>query len=167
MLSLMLFLALQTAPTPKAAAATPTDPLATLAVLNGAWTVSTPAPASGAAKPDNLVNHCTRTVAYYSCEQVVNGKSAALIVFVPGDAPGKYHTQIVLPNGYSTGRSDLTIDADHWTYLGKDVEGDTTTWYRTENYFHGPNSIHFEIYKSTDNKNWQKTMEGDETRSQT
>jgi len=76
----------------------------------------------------------------------------------------KYHTQPILPNGYAAGRGDLTIAGDHWTFLGKDTEGDKTTWYRTENYFTGRDKIHFEQFESTDNKTWKATNSGDEVR---
>lgn len=136
-----------------------------LAVYNGAWTITATKTMAGPGKPDSLVNHCTANLGYYSCEQVVNGKSMALIVFVPAGAPLTYHTQPILPNGYAVGRGDLTISGDHWTFLGKDTEGDKTTWYRTENYFAGHDKIHFEQFESTDDKKtWKMTNSGDEVR---
>ena len=161
MLALLLLAALQATPKPAAP-----DPLAPLTVYNGSWTIRALHTMAGEGKSDQLVNHCTRTVAYYTCEQVVNGKPMALLVFVPGDGPGKFHSQPILPNGYSTGRGDLTIDGDHWTFLGSDTKPSKTTLFRTENYFRGPNNIHFEQYESTDDaKTWTKTNEGDETRN--
>lgn len=158
--ALALLLLANSAPT--VAAPTFTD----IAVYNGAWTVTATKTVAGSGKPDSLVNHCTQGLAYYACEQVVNGKSLALIVFVPAETPLTYHTQPVLPNGYATGRGDLTISGDHWTFLGKDVEGDKTTWYRTENYFTGKDKIHFEQFESTDNKTtWKMTNSGDEVRA--
>jgi hypothetical protein len=89
----------------------------------------------------------------------------ALIVFVTAEAPLTYHTQPILPDGHATGRGDLTIDGNHWTFLGKDVETDKTTWYRTENYFTGKDKIHFEQFESTDDKKtWKMTNSGDEVR---
>lgn len=146
-------------------AAVVTPSFSDIAVYNGAWTVTASKTMAGAGKSDSLVNHCTRSEAYYSCEQVVNGKPMALIVFVPAEAPLTYHTQPILPSGYATGRGDLTISGDHWTFLGKDTEGDKTTWYRTENYFSGKDKIHFEQYESTDSKTtWKMTNSGDEIR---
>ena len=157
----VLFLLIQTATTRN-----PSSSLAMLTVLNGEWTVTSPHAMAGPGKTDSLVNHCSMADAYYSCEQVVNGKSLALIVFTATEAAGSYHTQIVLPTGYSTGRADLKIDSSHWTYLGKSTsdDGKTTTWYRTENVFTGRDRIHFEQYESTDGTTWKKTNEGDEVR---
>ncbi len=136
-----------------------------LSVYNGAWTINAAHTMAGPGKPDELVNHCTQNTAYYSCEQVVNGKPAALIVFVPAEAPLSYHTQPVLPSGNSAGRGDLTIAGDHWTFSGQSTEGEKTTWYRTENVFAGKDKIHFEQFESTDNKTtWKMTNSGDEVR---
>lgn len=136
------------------------DAYTPLALYNGGWRIQKP----GTAAPDNLVNHCARTGTFYSCEQVVNGKTTALVIFVPGDAPGKYHTQAVLPSGEATGRGDLTIDGNRWEYLGKDVEGTKTTWYRTVNVFTGKDHIHYEQAQSTDGTHWVTGSSGDEDR---
>lgn len=136
------------------------DAYAPLALYNGGWKVQK----TGAATPDHLMNHCARLGAYYSCEQEVNGKESALVVFVPADAPGKYHTQAILPSGFATGRGDLEIHGDHWVYIGKDVENAKTTWYRTTNEFKGKDHIHFEQAQSEDGSHWKMTGSGDEER---
>jgi len=158
MLTLLAFMLLADS----AASASPT--FSDLAVYNGAWTVTSPHTLAGPGKTDALVNHCTQNSAYYSCEQVVNGKPMALIVFVPADAPLTYHTQPILPSGYAAGRGDLTISGDHWTFVGKDTEDGKTTWFRTENYFTGRDKIHFEQYESSDGKVWELKNSGDEVR---
>ena len=66
-------------------------------------------------RPDTLVNHCTEGTAFYTCEQVVNGKSLALIVFTATDDPTKFHTQPVLQNGRAIGISDRLI-GEFWTW---------------------------------------------------
>jgi hypothetical protein len=140
------------------------DPFTPLAVYSGSWTLLAQHPFGDgpAGKPESLVSHCHSDQAFYTCEQVVDGKPAELIVYVAGDAPGKYHTQMVLPMGFATGRGNLTIVGDHWTYDSIAIGG--SKYYRTENYFKGPDSIHFEEYESTDGKAWTKTNEGDESR---
>jgi hypothetical protein len=168
MLSAMLALLLLPLIQASAAEATTASPsFSDLTVYDGAWTITSPHTLAGPGKPDTLVNHCNKNTAFYSCEQVVNGKPSALIVFVPAVAPLTYYSQPILPDGHATGRGDLTISGDHWTFLGKDVEGDKTTWYRTENYFTGRDKIHFEQFESTDNKTWKLTNSGDEVRQAT
>ena len=138
------------------------DPYAPLRLYEGAWQVtSTPTPAGK--KPDRLVNDCAQIGRYFACQQTVNGKPGALVVFIPGTLPGHYHTQIVLPDGAALGPAGtLTIIGDHWTYLGEpDAKG---VRYRTINVFSGRDRIHFESARSTDGKTWTVTMAGGETR---
>lgn len=135
------------------------DAYAPLALYNGGWTVH-----KAGAAADHLVNHCARTGFYYVCEQVVNGKTAALIIFVPADSPGAYHTQAVLPSGQALGRDDLTIHGDQWVYLGKAVDGSKTTWFRTTNVFTGKDHIHFQQAQSSDGTHWTDGPSGDEDR---
>ena len=140
-----------------------TGPLTPIEIYNGAWTV-TPVTPKGPGAPDKLINHCFETDAYYLCEQKVNGKAVSLVVFTPTEKANQFHVQNVLPTGFATGRTDLTLDGPHWTYSSKDVDGAVTSWYRTENYFTGRDKIHFEQYKSSDGQHWDKNGEGDEVR---
>ena len=138
---------------------------APIKVYEGTWTVVSAHTMAGQGRPDTIVNHCNEGTAFYTCEQVVNGKSLALIVYTATEDPTKFHSQPVLPDGQAVGRGDLTILGDHWTFLGsgKDAAG-KETFYRTENLFTGRDKIHFEQYESSDNKSWVKKNEGDEVR---
>lgn len=135
-------------------------PYQPLMLYNGTWQV-TPL---HAAKPDVLVDHCERTGKFYSCEQTVNGKTAALVVFVPAEQPGHYYTQPILPDGYAIGRGDLEIAGDRWVYSSKHVEGAKTTYFRTINIFTGKDHIHFDSQTSADGTQWKTTQSGDEQR---
>lgn len=68
----------------------------------------------------------------------------------------------MLSAGHATGRSELTIDGNHWVYLSSEDDHGTTTHYRTINDFSGTNRIHFESSKSSDGKTWTVTQSGDE-----
>jgi hypothetical protein len=136
-------------------------------VYEGPWTVVSAHTMAGEGKPDTIVNHCNEGTAFYTCEQIVNGKSLALIVYTATDDPTKFHTQPVFPSGQAAGRGDLTIAEDHWTFLGSGTDdGGKQVFYRTENYFTGRDKIHFEQYESGDNKIWVKKNSGDEVRVQ-
>ena len=138
---------------------------APITLYQGQWTVTSPHTMAGEGKPDTLVNHCTEGAAFYSCEQVVNGKPMALIVFTAADQPGHFYSQAIMTNGRASGRGDLTIAGDHWTYAGSGTDNaGKQTFYRTENFFTGANKIHFEQYESGDGKTWTKKNEGDEVR---
>jgi hypothetical protein len=145
----------------------PTSVFAPVKVFEGTWTITSPHTLAGEGKPDTLVNHCTEGAAFYSCEQVVNGKSLSLMIFTATDDPMKFHTQPVLPDGRAVGRSELSVAGDHWTFLGAGTdESGKPVFYRTENIFSGRNKIHFEQYESADNKTWVMTNQGDEVRVQ-
>ncbi len=137
------------------------DAYAPLRLYEGAWQVTQTTPA--AKKPDRLVNDCAQIERYFACQQTVNGKPGALVVFIPDAAPGHYHTQIILPDGTALGPpGTLTLAGEHWTYLGTpDAKG---VRYRTINVFSGRDHIHFEAARSTDGKTWTVPMAGDELR---
>jgi hypothetical protein len=138
-----------------------------LKVYEGTWTVVSAHTMAGDGRPDTLVNHCTEGTAFYTCEQVVNGKSVALVVFTATDDPAKFHSQPVLPDGRAAGRADLTIAPDHWIFLSSAKDGNgKEMFYRTENFFTGRDKIHFEQYESGDNQTWVKRNQGDEVRVQ-
>ena len=141
------------------------DPYAALRLYGGEWTVTMHDASSGKTTTDTLVNACSVLKPFFVCQQTVNGKRGALVVFVPAEAPGHYYTQNVLPEGWATGRGDLSIEGGHWTYLGHDEENGKTTWYRTVNDFAGTDRIHFESAQSPDGKTWTVTRSGDEVHS--
>jgi hypothetical protein len=130
----------------------------------GRWCRPIPWPARGGR---TIVNHCNEGTAFYTCEQIVNVKSLALIVYTATDDLTKFHAQPVFPSGQAAGRGNLTIAGDHWTFLGSGTDsGGKQVFYRTENYFSGRDKIHFEQYESGDNKTWVKKNSEDEVRVQ-
>ena len=141
-------------------------PLTPLTAYDGSWLV-TPRPAAGEpAKVDRLTNHCHMTDAFYTCEQVVNGKSMALLVFTEGPVVGVLHSTVVMPDGSPGGKpADLTIAGNHWTFLNMDGAGKPS--FRVENYFKDSDHIHFEQYKAKPDGSWEKVGEGDEVRVKT
>lgn len=142
------------------------DPYAPLRLYNGSWAVTRHDKGTGESATDSLVNACSQIGLYFACQQTVNGKTAALVVFIPAGDAGHYFTHAVLPDGQSSGRGDLTIAGSHWEYLSHHTgEDGKTTWYRTVNDFQGNDRIHFESAESSDGKNWTVTHFGDDTRN--
>jgi hypothetical protein len=134
-----------------------------LTVYNGSWTVAPAAHDGSTPKADQLTNHCHMVDAFYTCEQVVNGKPVALLVFTPTATPGLLHSQVILPDGNPGGKaSELTIAGPHWTFLNKDDKGKPA--FRVENFFSGRDKIHYEQWKATADGSWEKVGEGDEVR---
>lgn len=135
--------------------------LVALQLYQGSWQVSR-AGAPPGSKPDLLINQCATLGIYYACQQTVNGKPSALIVFIATQQPGHYYTQHIMPEGWASGRSDLEISGNTWTYTNTREQSGRTTYYRTTNVFSGNNKIHFEQAESSDNQNWKVTGSGDE-----
>lgn len=149
-----------------AARAAGDDPYAPLQLYDGTWEV---AAQSNLEKVQRFTNHCVRTGVFFECEQVVEGKTSALMVFMPttrlASGAQVYRIEVLRPDGARPGDwNALTIDGSRWVYTweAKD-EGHTSRW-RNTNVFSGTDKIHFEIETSADGKNWKSVKVGDETR---
>ena len=164
MLTLLLLAALQT---PAALLPAP-DPFAPLALYNGTWTVYAEHPWSGRppGAADHLISRCQRFTLYFACEQTVNGKTQALLVYTADSTPGKLHSRFIAPDGLAGGRGDLTLDGHRWTYLDKPPHPLPGKWSRVENFIVDHDHIRFEEYESSDEgKTWTKTNSGREERA--
>ncbi len=134
-----------------------------ISLYQGTWQVT---PGMSGSAPDTLSNQCEEFTEYYACQQTVNGKAGALIVFVYTGTTGQYNTQAILPNGFAQGRGDLLIEGSRWTFSGKKTDGGKTTYFRTVNDWRGHDRIHFEVSHSVDGKTWVVDHQGDERRMQ-
>lgn len=134
-----------------------------LLIYEGTWQVTRNG--QGATeKPDRLVNRCAALSIYLACEQSVNSKPTALLVFIPAGQPGHYHTQSILPGGRATGLDDLQVSGNRWTFTSRRRQGGDVTYFRNTNVFTDKNHIHFENAQSTDEKHWTVQESGDEVR---
>jgi hypothetical protein len=91
------------------------DPYAPLRLYEGSWEVHVTAPAK---KTDKIVNHCAKTGTFFSCEQEVNGKTTALVVFLPTgkttSGAQEYRMQALQPDASAPQDwSQLVIDGRH------------------------------------------------------
>ena len=154
----ILLLALSAASAVAQSAQVP-DPFAALRSDDGDWTVTVSDPGPG--HIDHLRNRCSSFDRFYACQQTVNGKVVALVVFI-ADTPSHFFVNNILPNGEATGRTDLTITGSHWVYLSQVMDHGNTTLYRTINDFADSKHIHFASQSSTDGKLWTTTFAGDE-----
>ena len=159
--SLALFMAGQGAAGGAAADAL-SNTLTPLTVYDGSWLVNQAANSGAAARTDHLTNHCQMLTAFYTCEQVLNDKAVALLVFVGAADKNQYYSVVVLPDGQVKGRSLLTLDGSHWTFAQEDAAGKPT--FRVENFFKDQDHIHFEQYQADANGAWTKVGEGEEAR---
>jgi hypothetical protein len=139
---------------------------AALWLYQGTWQVTRKSAEKGA-KTEQLVNRCVLLGKYFACQQTVNGSERGLIIFIPAEKPGHYYTQTITPEGRATGRADLEISGNRWTYLSRwPQENGKIVYYRTTNVFTGKNHIHFEQAESTDGAQWTVKDSGDEFRAE-
>ena len=142
------------------------DPYEPLRLYDGTWQVRM---GGTDKKPDILVDHCVRTGKFYSCEQEFNGKTRALVVFLPAGTTSTGAME------YSTlvARADLTkpddwehlaIEGDTWTFTWMEKEGEKIVSMRNVNRFSGRDHIHFEVQKLEEGGNWKAQLAGDEDR---
>lgn len=139
------------------------EPYKPLRLYQGIWSATRTGPRSETTT-SRIANDCAMVGRFFACQQTVNGKPGAMIIFVPTGAPGAYYTQAVLQEGLATGRGELHIEAERWTYSSKTQRDGKTIYHRTTNVFTGRNRIHFEQAESSDEKNWTVMMSGDEVR---
>ena len=142
------------------------DSYAPLRLYQGSWEARTNGDPK--ASPTIIANHCEKTGVFFVCEQVVNGKSEDLVVFLPQGASGAtqtYKTEGLSVSGETPGAwGKLEISGDRWVYSNDGTENGTKTYWKTINIFAGHDSIHFQIQRSTDGKSWQDQSSGDEHR---
>ena len=142
------------------------DPYAALKLYDGSWEVKMSAPEK---KTDHLENHCALTGLFFACEQKLNGKSSALVVFLPvGKTPGgaqEYRTQGLMADASKAGEwGKLVIDGDTWVYTWETSDGKNPVHWRNTNQFSGKDKIHFEVQNSGDGVTWTTQVAGDEER---
>ena len=156
----LLILALSGSLPSKAANAASPD----LTIYQGSWQV-TRKDMPGGSKPDTLTNQCATLGQFFTCAQSVNGKPGGLLVFLPAGGNGHYYTQTIMPEGRATGRDELQISGNVWTYSSRRDQGGKTTFYRTTNTYSNRNHIHYEQAHSTDGSQWTVDSSGDEVRT--
>jgi len=142
------------------------DPYEPLKLYDGGWQVKITSPEK---KPDHLVNHCARTGTFFLCEQELNGKTAALVIFLPAGKSGpgglEYRTLVALPDASKPADwGHLLIEGDTWTYSWTQKEGEKVVQMRNVNRFKDKDHIHFELQHMEDATNWKTQMAGDEER---
>lgn len=142
------------------------DPYAPLRLYDGKWNV---AMAGTAKEVTHLENHCAKTGLFFACEQVVNGKSGALVVFLPftkmASGGEEYRTQALRADASPAGNwGKLTIEGDRWVYSWEETAGGKKIYWRNVNTFSGADKIHFEMQRSDDGNTWKRQNSGDEQR---
>jgi hypothetical protein len=146
-----------------------TDPYAPLRLYDGKWDVQ---PASGdkQAEPVHIENHCAEVGEFFACNQFVNGKNMALVVFLPThpleNGGYAYRNQALRPESSDPSFwGNLEIVGDRWVYSSDETDKGKKIYWRTTNVFFGRDKIHFEAQRSDDGVNWTTNLSGDEARA--
>lgn len=161
-----------TAPPAKAAHAAShaaTDPYVLLRLYDGKWNLVF----ANGQKPGEAVhleNHCAKAGEFFACNQIVNGKNTALVIFLPlhplENGGYAYRNQAVRVEGDAPSTwGNLEIVGDRLVYSSDSTDKGKKTYWRTTNVFSGHDKIHFEAQHSDDGANWTTDMSGDEARA--
>ncbi len=137
-----------------------------IAAYAGTWKIQiqTFDTAHSKAADDNstLHNDCWRSGEFYACHQIVNGNSAALLVFTYSHKDGDYHSIAIPSGGGEPGSGTLRIAGDTWTYPWQQQDSGQTVQFRVVNIFHGPSRIEYRREYSTDGQHWTLMAKGEE-----
>jgi hypothetical protein len=128
------------------------DPYAPLKLYDGKWDITTTIGGRGLV---HLENHCTQTGLFFVCEQMVNGNSHALVIFLPvaklaGGGEDCRNMGLPADASSSGGWGEVTVDGDKCTYLWESGEVENKVRWHDINQFSGTDKIHFEIQSSED-----------------
>jgi hypothetical protein len=142
------------------------DPYAPLALYEGKWDSTT---TIGEKESLGIENHCTRTGLFFVCEQMLNGKTGSLAVFLPvakmASGGEEYKITGLSADGSAPGGWNmLTIEGDRWVYSWENTDEGKKVFWRNVNQFSGANKIHFEIQRSDEGVTWKTVKGGDEVR---
>jgi len=137
-----------------------------LALYDGKWDSTT---TIGEKESVHIENHCARTGLFFVCEQLLNGKTASLAVFLPvakmASGGEEYKITGLSADGNAPGGwNKLIIDGDRWVYSWENTDEGRKVFWRNVNQFSGANKIHFEIQRSDDEATWKTVKGGDEVR---
>lgn len=134
-----------------AASASTADSYEPLKAMDGHWRVTT-----GSGRTENVDNACSRTGLFFVCEETVEGKPAALIVFRPKDREESklaYRVQTLTAGGDRPGPwKDLVIDGTTWTYSDSEHQAGHKT--RTVITHSGPDYMHVEVEAAGKDDTW-------------
>jgi len=164
-----LFAAMVSMVTSSALAADASQGLDRIAAYAGSWQTSMhqlDTPYSKAGDESHLLrNDCWRSAGFYACDQIVDGISQALLVFLYDAKTGNYSSYPIPAGGapqVQPGRLDIA--GDTWTFPWDVTAQGKTTHFRVVNVWRSPDSIEFRQEYSADGIHWTLMAEGQEVR---
>jgi len=136
----------------------------TIAAYKGAWQIEIEnyktAFSEAGKESTSLQNDCWSSAGFYACDQIVNGKSSALLVFTYDEKTDMYGTYAIPAGGGNANHGTLLIRGNVWTYPWEQTENGHTTYFRVVNVFTAPDTIEFRREFSTDKQHWTAMAKG-------
>lgn len=111
-----------------------------------------------------ITNDCWRSGDYYACHQIVDGASAALIVYTYDAKNDTFYTHPVASGDTPANAGTLKIDGATWTYPWTQTDAGKTVYFRVVNTFEGHDAITFRQEYSNDGTTWTVIATGTEHR---
>lgn len=151
-----------------AAAPADQDPIGKISVYAGAWksrivhyqTTYTKAHV----ETTNVRTDCWRSGSYYACDQFIDGRSAAFIVYTYSAAAHVYHIQVIPKDGNLVTTGVMMISGNTWTFPWQYSDKGKTVYIRIVNVFPNRDTIQFHEAFSYDQTHWTTTADGIERR---
>ncbi|MDE2091588.1 MAG: hypothetical protein KGJ08_06800 [Gammaproteobacteria bacterium] len=139
-----------------------------IAVYAGTWITETghfATPYSKVGKDSATIkNDCWRSGDYYACNQYVNGKSRALLIYTYDAKDNTYTVYPVVAGKDDVQTSKLIIHGNIWTFPWDTKEKGKTTYFRVINVFTAPDTIEHREEYSLDRVHWYPMAQGYENK---
>ncbi|MGH8372843.1 MAG: hypothetical protein ACRETO_08930 [Gammaproteobacteria bacterium] len=113
-----------------------------------------------------LQNDCWRSGDFYACHQSVDGKSAALVVFLYNIKTDTYITHAIPADGGAASDGILSIKSNTWTFPWQSSEQGKPVYFHVINVFTDRNHIEYRQEFSRDNRHWTVMTKGRDIRMQ-
>ena len=164
----LLALLLCAAPAPLLAADAALQGLDKVMAYAGTWKteirhLDTPFSKAGS-ESMTLKNDCWRSAGFLACDQIVDGDSKALLVFMYDAKADVYASYPISAGASDVHPGTLIIKGKVWTFPWDNTEAGKTTHFRVVNTWNSSDSIEFRQEYSADGEHWTLMADGHETR---
>lgn len=132
----------------------------------GEWKATTRRTDAAPGSPDaavTIANACAAAGTFYVCQQRVNDRVAALVVYSPGKADGEFQSTVIAPDGKFQASGLVRVNGEVWEYPWEETApAGKRQLYRVVNTWAGPDHILFRKESSADGKQWTVLETGEE-----
>lgn len=111
-----------------------------------------------------LKNDCWRSGGFFACNQIVDGDSKALVVFMYDAKTDRYTSYPIPTGGGEVHAGSLLIQGDTWIFPWDYTEAGKTTHFRVLNVWRSAGLIEFRQEYSADGSHWTLMSLGRESR---